>query len=107
MIINDFKKVFADHDVILAPTTTTPAFGIGAKTSDPVAMYMNDLLTIPVNMAGLPSMSIPAGFSHHLPVGVQLIGRPFDEATVYRSGYAFEQKTDFHKRIPKIGGSQE
>ncbi|XIF19618.1 MAG: Asp-tRNA(Asn)/Glu-tRNA(Gln) amidotransferase subunit GatA [Acetilactobacillus jinshanensis] len=106
LIIDDFKKVYQNHDVILAPTDTTPAFDIGAKVSDPIKMYMNDVLTIPVNLAGLPSMSIPDGFSKEgLPVGMQLIGRPFDEQTIYRTGYAFEQNTDFHKRVPKMGGN--
>ncbi len=107
LIIDDFKKVFKDYDVILAPTTTTPAFDIGSKVTNPLSMYMNDVLTIPVNLAGLPSMSVPDGFSHDLPVGMQLIGKPFDEATIYRTGYAFEQATDFHKQAPQIGGNQK
>ena len=67
-------------------------------------MYMNDILTIPVNLAGLPGMSLPAGFSNGLPVGLQLIANQFDEQTLYRAGYAFEQATDFHKQVPAIGG---
>ncbi|QBP17860.1 Asp-tRNA(Asn)/Glu-tRNA(Gln) amidotransferase subunit GatA [Acetilactobacillus jinshanensis] len=107
LIIDDFKKVYQNHDVILAPTSTTPAYDLGSEISDPIKMYMNDVLTVPVNLAGLPSMSIPDGFTKDsLPIGMQLIGRPFDEQTVYRTGYAFEQNTDFHKRVPKMGGNK-
>ncbi|EHO53300.1 Asp-tRNA(Asn)/Glu-tRNA(Gln) amidotransferase subunit GatA [Lentilactobacillus kisonensis] len=102
---NDFAKVFKDFDLILAPTAPTPAYGIGEDVSDPMTMYMNDVLTLPVNLAGLPGMSIPAGFSNGLPVGVQLIGRPYDELTVYQAGNAFEQNTDFNKQTPKMGGT--
>ncbi|MHA8263198.1 Asp-tRNA(Asn)/Glu-tRNA(Gln) amidotransferase subunit GatA [Lactobacillaceae bacterium Melli_B3] len=106
LMINDFQKVFNDYDLILGPTTPTTAFGIGEDISDPVTMYLNDAMTIPVNLAGLPAMSLPAGFSDGLPVGMQLIGRPFDEATIYKAGYAFEQNTDFHKETPKVGGDK-
>lgn len=105
LMINDFTKVFKDYDLILAPTAPTPAYGIGEDVSDPMTMYMNDVLTLPVNLAGLPGMSIPAGFSNGLPVGVQLIGRPFDESTIYQAGNAFEQNTDFGKQTPKMGGN--
>ncbi|MDN6543303.1 MAG: Asp-tRNA(Asn)/Glu-tRNA(Gln) amidotransferase subunit GatA, partial [Lentilactobacillus parabuchneri] len=105
LMINDFTNVFKDFDLILAPTAPTPAYGIGEDVSDPMTMYMNDVLTLPVNLAGLPGMSIPAGFSNGLPVGVQLIGRPFDELTVYQAGNAFEQETDFGKQTPKMGGN--
>ncbi|MFD1124355.1 Asp-tRNA(Asn)/Glu-tRNA(Gln) amidotransferase subunit GatA [Lentilactobacillus raoultii] len=105
LMINDFTKVFKDYDLILAPTAPTPAYGIGEDVSDPMTMYMNDVLTLPVNLAGLPGMSIPAGFSKGLPVGVQLIGRPYDELTIYQAGNAFEQDTDFSKQAPKMGGS--
>ena len=105
LMINDFTNVFKDFDLILAPTGPTPAYGIGEDVSDPMTMYMNDVLTLPVNLAGLPGMSFPAGFSNGLPVGVQLIGRPFDELTVYQAGNAFEQSTDFHKKTPKMGGN--
>lgn len=105
MIINDFNKVFEDYDMILGPVAPTPAYKIGDEVSDPITMYMNDVLTIPVNLAGLPGMSIPAGFADGLPVGLQLIGKSFDEATLYKAGYAFEQATDFHKQTPKVGGA--
>ena len=90
--------------MILAPTAPTPAYGIGEEIDDPVTMYMNDILTIPVNLAGLPGMSVPAGFANGLPIGMQLIAPRFDEQTIYRAGYAFEQATDFHKEVPTIGG---
>lgn len=105
LMINDFTNVFKDYDLILAPTAPTPAYGIGEDVSDPMTMYMNDVLTLPVNLAGLPGMSIPAGFSKGLPVGVQLIGRPYDELTVYQAGSAFEKDTDFAKQTPKMGGN--
>jgi aspartyl-tRNA(Asn)/glutamyl-tRNA(Gln) amidotransferase subunit A len=101
-IIEDFQKVFKNYDLIMTPTTPTPAFGL-KETKNPLEMYMNDVLTIPVNMAGLPGMSIPAGFSGGLPIGMQLIGKPFDETTIYQAGYAFEQNTNFHEKYPKMG----
>ncbi|MBY7146523.1 Asp-tRNA(Asn)/Glu-tRNA(Gln) amidotransferase subunit GatA, partial [Levilactobacillus brevis] len=104
VIMNDFKAVLKDHDFIMGPVATTPAFGIGDEIKDPITMYMNDVLTIPVNLAGLPGLSLPAGFSQGLPVGMQLIGRPFDESTLYKAGYAFEQNTDFHLQVPTLGG---
>lgn len=104
-IIEDFQKVFKDYDLILTPTTPTTAFGIN-ENKDPLTMYMNDVLTIPANMAGLPGMSLPAGFSNDLPIGMQLIGKPFDEQTIYQAAYAFEQNTDFHEKDPKMGGAE-
>lgn len=104
VIINDFKAVLKDHDFIMGPVAPTPAFDLGAELQDPITMYMNDILTIPVNLAGLPGLSLPAGFSHNLPVGMQLIGRPFDESTLYKAGYVFEQNTDFHLQVPTLGG---
>lgn len=104
LIINDFKKVFNDYDLIIAPTAPTVAFGLGENINDPLAMYMSDILTIPVNLAGVPGMSIPCGFSDGLPIGLQLIGKHFDETTMYQAAYAFEQATDFHKKMPVILG---
>ena len=105
LICNEFDNVFKDYDLILGPTTTTAAFGFGEKTDDPIAMYMNDLLTIPMNLAGVPAMSIPGGFTKDgLPVGIHLVAPRFDEETLYQAGYAFEQATDFHNQIPTIGG---
>lgn len=105
LICNEFENVFKDYDLILGPTTTTAAFGFGEKTDDPIAMYMNDLLTIPMNLAGVPAMSIPGGFTKDgLPIGIHLVAPRFDEETLYQAGYAFEQATDFHNQIPTIGG---
>ncbi|MGO2852868.1 MAG: amidase family protein, partial [Tetragenococcus koreensis] len=84
------------------PTTPTVAYGIGEKIDDPVTMYTSDILTIPVNLAGLPGMSIPCGFSNDLPVGLQLIGNHFAEDTMYKAAYSFEQATDFHAKKPEI-----
>ncbi|MBM7542174.1 Asp-tRNA(Asn)/Glu-tRNA(Gln) amidotransferase subunit GatA [Amphibacillus cookii] len=106
LIKNDFDKVFEDFDVIIGPTTPTPAFKVGEKVDDPLTMYANDILTIPVNLAGVPGMSIPCGFSKDagLPIGLQIIGKHFDESTLYRVAYAFEQATDYHKQRPHLGG---
>ena len=106
LIIRDFEQVFADYDLVVGPTAPTTAFELGDKVTDPVTMYMNDILTIPANMAGLPAMSVPAGFADGMPVGLQIIGKAFDEETVYRAGYAFEQATDFHQQVPSFKGGQ-
>lgn len=104
MIKQDFDKVFEEYDVIIGPAAPTVAFGLGENIDDPLAMYLADLLTIPVNLAGLPGMSIPAGFVEGLPVGLQIIGKHFDEATMYQAAFAFEQATDFHLKKPVILG---
>lgn len=104
LIMEDFKKVFADYDLILGPTAPTVAYDLDSQHQDPVAMYLADLLTIPVNLAGLPGISIPAGFADGLPVGMQLIGKPFDEQTIYQVAAAFEASTDYHKQQPVIFG---
>ncbi|MGO2686058.1 MAG: Asp-tRNA(Asn)/Glu-tRNA(Gln) amidotransferase subunit GatA [Enterococcus italicus] len=104
MIKQDFDKVFEEYDVIIGPAAPTVAFGLGENIDDPLAMYLADLLTIPVNLAGLPGMSIPAGFVDGLPVGLQIIGKHFDEATMYQAAFAFEQATDFHLKKPVILG---
>ncbi|GGM29032.1 glutamyl-tRNA(Gln) amidotransferase subunit A [Paraliobacillus quinghaiensis] len=107
LIKNDFEKVFEDYDVIVGPTTPTPAFKVGEKVDDPLTMYANDILTIPVNLAGVPGMSLPCGFSSDgLPIGLQIIGKHFDESTIYRTAYAFEQATDHHKKTPELGGAK-
>ncbi|MFB1100356.1 Asp-tRNA(Asn)/Glu-tRNA(Gln) amidotransferase subunit GatA [Terribacillus sp. JSM ZJ617] len=105
LIKNDFDKVFEDYDVIVGPTTPTPAFKVGEKVEDPLTMYATDILTIPVNLAGVPGISLPCGFSSEgLPIGLQIIGKHFDEATIYRAAHAFEQATDYHKQKPALGG---
>lgn len=102
LIKQDFDNIFEKYDVIVGPTTPTPAFKIGENTADPMTMYLNDILTIPVNLAGVPGISIPCGFSNGLPLGLQIIGKHFDEGTVYRTAHAFEQATDFHKQKPQL-----
>lgn len=102
LIKQDFDKVFEEYDVIVGPTAPTPAFKIGAQIDDPLTMYANDLLTIPVNLAGVPGISVPCGFDNGLPMGLQIIGKHFDEATVYRVAHAFEQATDYHKQKPQL-----
>lgn len=107
LIIQDFEKVFADYDLILGPTAPTVAFGLDTLNHDPVAMYLADLLTIPVNLAGLPGISIPAGFVEGLPVGLQLIGPKYSEETIYQAASAFEATTDYHKQQPVIFGGDK
>ncbi|MEK4246972.1 Asp-tRNA(Asn)/Glu-tRNA(Gln) amidotransferase subunit GatA [Psychrobacillus sp. FSL K6-2684] len=102
LIKKDFDNVFEKYDVIIGPTTPTPAFKIGENVKDPLTMYANDILTIPVNLAGVPGISIPCGFADGLPLGLQIIGKYFDEATIYRVAHAYEQATSFHKQTPQI-----
>ncbi|RAL24363.1 Asp-tRNA(Asn)/Glu-tRNA(Gln) amidotransferase subunit GatA [Thermoflavimicrobium daqui] len=103
LIRNDFEQVFANYDVIVGPTAPTIAFKMGENIDNPLTMYLNDILTIPVNLAGLPSISIPCGLSEGMPVGLQIIGRAFDEATVLRVAHAFEQASE-HLPEPQVGG---
>jgi aspartyl-tRNA(Asn)/glutamyl-tRNA(Gln) amidotransferase subunit A len=103
LILRDFEEAFRQVDAIVAPTAPTPAFKIGEKTSDPLQMYLSDVFTIPVNMAGIPGISIPCGFSSTgLPIGLQVIGKPFDEGTVLQVAHAFEQQTGYHLRKPSL-----
>jgi len=102
LIKKDFEDVFEKYDVIVGPTTPTPAFKIGEKVNDPLTMYANDILTIPVNLAGVPGISVPCGFSNGMPLGLQIIGKHFDEETVYKVAYAYEQATDYHKQKPTL-----
>ncbi len=102
LIKQDFEKVFADYDVIIGPSTPTTAFDIDGMIHDPITMYQNDLLTIPINLAGLPAISVPCGLSEGLPVGLQIIGNHFKEGQIYQVAHAFEQATDFHKRKPSL-----
>jgi aspartyl-tRNA(Asn)/glutamyl-tRNA(Gln) amidotransferase subunit A len=102
LIKKDFEDVFEKYDVIVGPTTPTPAFKIGENISDPLTMYANDILTIPVNLAGVPGISVPCGFANGLPLGLQIIGKHFDESTVYRVAHAYEQATDYHKQKPAL-----
>lgn len=103
LIKNDFENAFNNVDLILTPTSPTPAFKMGEKTDDPLQMYLADIFTISVNLAGVPGISIPCGFtSNNLPIGLQLIGRHFDEETILKASYAYEQSTDWHKRKPNL-----
>ncbi|MGE4579514.1 MAG: Asp-tRNA(Asn)/Glu-tRNA(Gln) amidotransferase subunit GatA [Desulfuromonadales bacterium] len=103
LIRQDFLDAFEQVDVLLTPVAPTPAFRLGEKVSDPLQMYLSDIFTIPVNLAGTCALSLPCGFSGEgLPIGLQLIGRPFEEETLLRTGYAFEQATDWHTRTADI-----
>ena len=103
LLLQDFEAAFRQVDVVIAPTAPTPAFKIGEKTDDPLQMYLSDIFTVPVNLAGIPGISLPCGFSSAgLPIGLQIIGRPFDEETILRVAYAFEQQTDYHRRKPPL-----
>jgi aspartyl-tRNA(Asn)/glutamyl-tRNA(Gln) amidotransferase subunit A len=91
-------------DVIMGPTTPSTAFALGSKTTDPVTMYLEDIYTIAVNLAGLPGMSIPAGLVNGLPVGLQIVGRDFDEARLLNIAHQFQLATDWHTRTPGVRG---
>jgi len=101
LISDDFKQAFEKVDVIMGPTSPTAAFNIGEKTEDPVSMYLSDIYTIAVNLAGLPGMSIPAGFVSERPAGLQIIGNYFDEARILNVAHKYQQQTDWHRRIPE------
>ncbi|CAA0110454.1 Glutamyl-tRNA(Gln) amidotransferase subunit A [Halioglobus japonicus] len=100
LIKQDFMDCFEQVDIIAGPTTPGPAFAVGAKTNDPVSMYLEDVYTLAVNLAGLPGMSVPAGFVDNKPVGLQLIGRHFDESRLLNVAHRFQQATDWHLRTP-------
>lgn len=102
LIKKDFDDIFKNYDIVIGPTAPTPAFRIGEKIDDPLTMYANDILTIPVNLAGVPGISVPCGFASGLPLGLQIIGNHYDESTVYRVAHAFEQATDYHKQKPQL-----
>lgn len=106
LIKQEFEAIYEHFDVVMGPTTPTPAYKIGEIIEDPLAMYMNDLLTVPINLAGLPAMSVPCGFTEEegLPLGLQIIGKPFDESTIYRAAHAYEKATNHHKKRPVLGG---
>jgi len=103
LIKKDFEEACKRCDAILTPTAPTTAFRIGEKTQDPLQMYLSDIFTISVNLAGLPAISLPCGFDiHGLPIGMQIMGKHFDEATILRIAHAYEQSTDWHKRKPPL-----
>ena len=101
LIKNDFIKAFEQVDVIVGPTSPHTAFGLGSKT-DPVAMYLEDIYTIAVNLAGLPGISIPAGFANGLPIGMHIVGKDFGEGKLLNVAHQFQQQTDWHKRKPNF-----
>jgi aspartyl-tRNA(Asn)/glutamyl-tRNA(Gln) amidotransferase subunit A len=103
LIKKDFDEAFERCDAIITPTAPTTAFKIGEKTQDPLQMYLSDIYTISANLAGLPALSLPCGFdSQGLPIGMQIIGKQFDESTILNIAYAYEQSTDWHKRKPNL-----
>jgi aspartyl-tRNA(Asn)/glutamyl-tRNA(Gln) amidotransferase subunit A len=103
LIKKDFDEAFNKCDAIITPTAPTTAFKIGEKTQDPLQMYLSDIYTISVNLAGVPALSLPCGFdSHGLPIGMQIIGKRFDESTILNIAYAYEQQSDWHKRKPRL-----
>lgn len=107
LIRREFEAAFQTHDVLVTPVTPAPAFRLGEKIGDPLQMYLSDVCTIPVNIAGLPAISVPCGFAEapdgaRLPIGLQILAKPFDEAVLFRTAYAYEQATEWHKEIPPL-----
>jgi len=102
LIKQDFDRTFEKYDIIIGPTAPTTAFQLGSQVDDPLTMYLNDILTIPVSLAGVPAMSVPCGFADGMPVGLQIIGKAFDESTVLRVAHAYEAHTDHHKQRPSL-----
>ncbi|MBM6549839.1 Asp-tRNA(Asn)/Glu-tRNA(Gln) amidotransferase subunit GatA [Marinomonas ostreistagni] len=102
LIKEDFVKAFEEVDVIMGPVAPTTAFGIGAKTDDPIAMYLEDIYTLSVNLAGIPAMSVPAGFADGMPVGLQIMGNYFSEAKLLNVAHKFQQATDWHTKNPSL-----
>ena len=102
LLCREFESALRRYAALVTPTAPTPAFGLREKTADPLQMYMSDVCTVPVNLAGLPALSLPCGFVSGLPIGLQLVGRPFDEETILRIGYAYEQAADLGRRRPPV-----
>ncbi len=102
LIKQDFDKAFEKYDVLLTPTATGPAFKFGEKTEDPLSMYLSDICTVTINLAGVPAVSMPCGFVDGLPIGMQLIGAPFAEGTILKAAHAYERATDFHTKRPVL-----
>ena len=102
LIKRDFDEAFDKYDVLLSPTSPTVAFKIGERADDPLAMKLADICTIPVNLAGIPAISIPCGFADGLPVGLQIMGRAFEEEKILQVAYAYEQANDWHKQRPVL-----
>ncbi|UCH51734.1 MAG: Asp-tRNA(Asn)/Glu-tRNA(Gln) amidotransferase subunit GatA [Chloroflexota bacterium] len=102
LIRREFAQAFDKYDALVTPTSPTVPFKLGEKADDPIQMYLSDVCTLPINIAGLPAISVPAGFTDCLPIGMQIIGKPFDEETILRIAFAYEQATDWHQRKPPI-----
>ncbi|MCM8763428.1 MAG: amidase family protein, partial [Candidatus Omnitrophica bacterium] len=103
LIKRDFDAAFKEFDCIITPTSPTPAFRIGEKTQDPLSMYLSDIYTIPANLAGIPAISLPCGFTKAgLPVGLQILGKAFAEEMLFRVAYTYEQNTPWHRQRPKL-----
>ena len=102
LIRQEFDAAFAKYDALVTPVSPTPAFRIGEKVDDPYAMYLSDIFTLPINIAGIPGISVPAGFSEGLPVGLQVLAKPFDEASLFRVAYAYERATAWHEARPPL-----
>ena len=102
IIRQEFDTVFTKVDALITPTSPTISFKMGEKTDNPVQMYLSDVCTLPINIAGVPAISIPAGFSEGLPAGMQIIGKPFSEETLFRVSHAYQQVTDWHKQKPVL-----
>jgi len=102
IIRQEFDQAFEKYDALVTPTSPTTPFKIGEKVDDPLQMYLSDVCTLPINIAGLPAISIPAGFANGLPIGMQIIGKPFSEETILRIAYAYQQATEWHERKPNI-----
>jgi aspartyl-tRNA(Asn)/glutamyl-tRNA(Gln) amidotransferase subunit A len=102
LIRREFDAAFEKYDALITPTSPTVPFKIGDKMDDPLQMYLSDVCTLPINIAGVPGMSMPAGFADGLPVGMQIIGKPFGEETMLHVAYAYEQATEWHKQRPPV-----
>jgi aspartyl-tRNA(Asn)/glutamyl-tRNA(Gln) amidotransferase subunit A len=105
LVARDFERAFQRVDLVVMPVAPGPAFGLGEKVDDPLTMYLSDIFTIPVNLAGLPGLAIPCGFDRGLPIGLQLIARPFAESAALRAGWAFQQATGWHRHRPPLDGA--
>jgi aspartyl-tRNA(Asn)/glutamyl-tRNA(Gln) amidotransferase subunit A len=103
LVKQDFDQTFEKFDCLLTPTSPTVAFNIGEKVNDPISMYLSDLFTVPANMAGIPAISIPCGFSDNMPVGLQIIGKAFDEQKILNVSFVYEQLNNWHKKRPDLG----
>jgi len=102
LIRREFDQAFEKYDALITPTSPAVPFKIGEKMDDPLQMYLSDICTLPMNIAGIPGISIPAGFVDGLPVGLQIIGKPLGEETLLRVAFAYEQSTEWHKRKPPV-----